>query len=98
MKTFNAGKLHVELVKVGIPIEGVSSDGRIDFKKEATSAQKNQAIVIKENHTTDWYVEDRRKAYKSIEDQLDMLYWDHINGTNHWVNHITEVKTNHPKP
>jgi hypothetical protein len=40
----------------------------------------------------------REKQYPLILDQLDMLYWDKINGTNNWVDSITKVKEKHPKP
>ena len=44
---------------------------------------------------------DRRCAdareYPSIEDQLDMIYWDKINGTDNWVKTITKIKSNQPK-
>jgi len=43
------------------------------------------------------YKRDRRVEYPSIQDQLDMLYWDKINNTNIWTNTITNIKTNNPK-
>lgn len=39
----------------------------------------------------------RKLEYPSIEDQLDMLYWDKINGTNIWENTISRVKKRYPK-
>lgn len=51
---------------------------------------------------TEWenaqYRRDRAKAYPRIQDQLDMLYWDKINGTDTWQQAIDEVKTQYPKP
>jgi hypothetical protein len=40
---------------------------------------------------------NRRIAYPSIADQLDMLYWDKINGTDNWLNSIESVKNRFPK-
>jgi hypothetical protein len=40
---------------------------------------------------------DRRMAYASIEEQLDMQYWDAINGTNKWREHVAKVKSDIPK-
>jgi hypothetical protein len=40
----------------------------------------------------------RKNEYPSIEEQLDMLYWDKINGTDNWKDVITQVKNNNPKP
>jgi hypothetical protein len=39
----------------------------------------------------------RRAEYGTIENQLDMIYWDKVNGTNLWETHITRVKTDNPK-
>jgi hypothetical protein len=44
------------------------------------------------------YIEQRKQAYEPIEEQLDMLYWDKINGTNNWETMITTVKNLYPKP
>ena len=44
------------------------------------------------------YARDRRVAYPSIQEQLDMQYWDSVNGTTTWKDAIEAVKTEHPKP
>jgi hypothetical protein len=41
---------------------------------------------------------DRAKAYPSIQEQLDMQYWDSINGTTTWADAIAAVKAANPKP
>ena len=43
------------------------------------------------------YQRDRAKEYPSIQEQLDMQYWDSINGTNTWQDKINEIKTKYPK-
>ena len=43
-------------------------------------------------------IEDRKVAYGSIEDQLDMQYWDGVNDTTTWKDHIAQVKADNPKP
>jgi len=40
----------------------------------------------------------RKKAYGSIEDQLDMQYKDNINGTTTWKDHVAAVKSANPIP
>ena len=42
------------------------------------------------------YQEDRQ--YPSIQDQLDMQYWDAVNGTTTWKDAIAQVKADNPKP
>lgn len=43
------------------------------------------------------YVEKRLAEYPSISDQLDMIYWDKVNGTNLWQEKIAEIKAKYPK-
>ena len=43
------------------------------------------------------YKENRLKEYPPIEDQLDMLYWDSINGTTKWKDIISSIKSKYPK-
>ena len=38
------------------------------------------------------------RAYPSIQEQLDMQYWDSVNGTTTWKDAIATVKTENPKP
>jgi len=39
----------------------------------------------------------RAKNYPSLADQLDMQYWDKINGTNKWQQAINAVKQKYSK-
>ena len=40
----------------------------------------------------------RDRVYPSIQEQLDMQYWDKVNGTTNWKDAIAKVKSNTPKP
>ena len=44
------------------------------------------------------YVNKRVNAYPSIAEQLDMQYWDSVNGTTTWADAIAAVKAANPKP
>ena len=44
------------------------------------------------------YQRTRAEAYDSISDQLDMQYWDNVNGTTTWKDHVAAIKAAHPKP
>ena len=44
------------------------------------------------------YKEARQQAYGSIAEQLDMQYWDLVNDTTNWKDHIAQVKADNPKP
>ena len=43
------------------------------------------------------YKDDRASAYPSIQEQLDMQYWDSVNGTTTWADAIAQVKADYPK-
>jgi len=43
-------------------------------------------------------IKARVLAYGSTGSQLDMQYWDGVNGTNTWADHIAQVKSDNPKP
>ena len=43
------------------------------------------------------YAALRSQEYPSREDQLDMMYWDRVNGTNVWEETIQGIKDQYPK-
>jgi hypothetical protein len=56
---------------------------------------KQQELIAEYN--SNQYQRDRAKDYPSLADQLDMQYWDKINGTNKWQQAINAVKIKYPK-
>ena len=44
------------------------------------------------------YQRKRVDAYPTIEEQLDMQYWDSVNGTTKWKTAIAKVKSDNAKP
>jgi hypothetical protein len=56
---------------------------------------KQQELIAEYNSKQ--YQRDRAKAYPSIQEQLDLQYWDKVNGTNKWQEAINAVKTKYPK-
>ena len=61
---------------------------KVDAARTALNAE---AAAIK-------YKTDRAAAYASIGDQLDMQYWDAVNGTTTWKDHVAKIKSDNPKP
>lgn len=53
--------------------------------------------AIKPNPIKPTYKDFRADNYGTINEQLDMLYWDKVNGTNVWMEHIDLVKSKYPK-
>ena len=72
----------------------------INGKLVELSEAEKQAIVDEwnapevDNRT---YAEKRAEAYAPIANQLDMMYWDSVNGSRTWLDHIEAVKEAHPK-
>jgi hypothetical protein len=44
------------------------------------------------------YQRQRATAYPTIQEQLDMQYWDGVNGTTIWADTVASVKSENPKP
>ena len=60
-----------------------------DKSTHDNDAAKSAAVAYRKN---------RRNEYPAIGEQLDMLYWDKVNGTTTWKDHVAKVKSDHPKP
>jgi len=56
------------------------------YNSSATTEENNNVILS-----------NRRNAYPSIGDQLDMQYWDKINNTSTWQDAVQAVKDKYPK-
>jgi hypothetical protein len=64
--------------------------------------QNENEVTINWTQVNAWtdpeqYKIDRVNEYPSIQDQLDMQYWDKINSTNTWQDAINAVKNKYPK-
>ena len=73
----------------------------IEWKNGTTPIPANEILAKQQELITEYnakqYQRDRSKDYPSIQDQLDMQYWDKINGTNKWQQAINAVKQKYPK-
>ncbi len=73
-----------------------------NVRREFTDAEYDQAVIDKANSDFDQqengYKTARQQAYGSVQDQLDMQYWDSVNSTTLWADHIAQVKSDNPKP
>ena len=52
-------------------------------------------VEVQAEYDANQYQRDR--VYPSIQDQLDMQYWDNVNGTTNWEDAIAKVKADNPK-
>ena len=72
----------------------------IDEIQSKPSKEEVEAEIIKLNAEYDskQYQRLRVKEYPSMQEQLDMQYWDSINGTTTWQDTINAIKVKYPKP
>ena len=54
-------------------------------------------VEVQADYDANQYQRDRATAYPSIQEQLDMQYWDNVNGTTNWEDAIAKVKADNPK-
>ncbi len=57
---------------------------------------KFEEVVAHQNKVNTW-MPHRIAAYPTIQQQLDMIYWDQVNGTTVWKDAITSIKQQFPK-
>ena len=73
----------------------------IEWHNGTTPIPANEILAKQQELITEYnsnkYQRDRAKDYPSIQEQLDMQYWDKINGTNKWQQAINAVKQKYPK-
>ena len=69
---------------------------------EFSASDYDQAITdlanSKWNDQQFGYIQARQEAYGDLGSQLDMQYWDLVNNTTTWKDHIAQVKADNPKP
>jgi len=74
---------------------------RIEWHNGTTPIPANEILAKQQELITEYnskkYQRDRASAYPSIQEQLDLQYWDKVNGTSNWQNAINAVKAQYPK-
>jgi len=58
---------------------------------------KAKQAELKAEYEDKQYQRDRAKEYPPITEQLDMMYWDKVNGTDNFLKAIQAVKAKYPK-
>ena len=83
-------------------VVGINDLGAIDENGNQVTIDEAAVAVeiarLEAEYESKQYQRDRVVAYPSIQEQLDMQYWDGVNGTTTWADAIAAVKTAHPKP
>ncbi len=86
----------------GTPNEEITDFSAYQSLVDAYNAEKQRVADEEAQAQADaWasrtYVDDRKDAYPSTGDQLDMMYHDSVDGTTTWKAAIAAVKAAHPK-
>ena len=67
------------------------------WKSDQPQPTEAECEAAKAEYDSKAYARARAEAYASIAEQLDMQYWDSVNGSRTWLDHIEAVKEAHPK-
>ena len=80
-------------------VESFSLDGDTykAYDKDGKEVSINMSDVDADFAKID-YKNKRHEAYPDWKTQMDMQYWDAINGTTKWKDLITKIKSDNPKP
>ena len=76
------------------------ADGSVNYMDEQTPPTEAEIDAklksMQDDYVAKQYQRDRK--YPSIQEQLDMMYWDRKNETNKWEESVDKVKPDNPKP
>lgn len=102
-------RINMDIVMTGNAITSLApnaewfiEDGEITWLSEDIP-QPNETEIqaeierLQNAYNANQYQRDRVAAYPSLEEQVDMQYWDAINGTTVWQDTISAVKSKYPK-
>ena len=92
IREFN-GSYSIQKDNMSIPR---SADNR-DYRQFIEDIAFGNGIVEGPDIVSESYVQLRSNEYPSMQEQLDMQYWDAVNGTTTWKDAIDAVKAEYPK-
>ena len=68
-----------------------------DQDKPTQEFLESELARLQSEYDAQDYARNRATVYASTGDQLDMQYWDSVNDTTTWKDHIASVKDQFPK-
>ena len=80
------------------PLYKQVNNERFEFTDDDYAQAKIDLGNSKWNEQQFGYIQARQEAYGDLGSQLDMMYWDKLNNTTTWQDHIAKVKADNPKP
>jgi len=85
-------------IEAAKPLYKQVNNERLEFTDDDYAQAITDLANSKFDQQENGYKTARQEAYGSVQDQLDMQYWDGVNGTTLWADHIAQVKADNPKP
>jgi ribosome-interacting GTPase 1 len=86
--------LHLAIFKLNPTVVSIRGDVAYDAQENVVEYDLAAAEALV---AANEYKDQRAAAYPSIQEQLDLLYWDKVNGTDNWEQAIAAVKAEYPK-
>ena len=80
------------------PLYKQVNNERLEFSDDDYAQAKIDLGNSKWDEQENGYKSARQEAYGDLGSQLDMMYWDKVNDTTTWQDHIAQVKADNPKP
>ena len=84
---------HAQWVLRGDDLEWLDTEQTQPTEAEITA----EVARLQAEYDNNEYARSRAEAYPSIQEQLDMQYWDGVNGTTTWGDAIAAIKEGFPK-
>ncbi len=85
-------------IEAAKPLYKQVNNERLEFTDDDYAQAITDLANSKYDQQENGYKTARQEAYGSIANQLDMQYWDLVNDTTTWKDHIAQVKSDNPKP
>ena len=85
-------------IEAAKPLYKQVNNERLEFTDDDYAQAKTDLGNSKWNEQQFGYIQARQEAYGDLGSQLDMIYWDKVNNTTTWQDHIAQVKADNPKP
>jgi hypothetical protein len=73
------------------------NNGVLEWDSSNSQIKPTESEIAAEIKRLD-YSRNREAAYPNLQEQLDLQYWDQVNGTTKWKDAIAKVKNDNPKP
>ena len=81
----------------GLTLNIPSDISNSDYQRLIQEIAENNLIVEGPDIVEPDYATLRQQEYPSRDEQLDMMYWDKVNGTTVWEDTIQAIKDKYPK-